>query len=177
VFVQQAFSPRPPPPLLPVPLPPSLQVLPPPLLQVPFPLPLIPLSLVSVSSSVMTESSALGRQSLLTICEMPKEVTPFPSIPSFLFSLSPCLSASSVSGKMLPISRIVNSTEFSLTSDPTLSSDSILIKWRPVSAVSGIGSWKPSSHTILSIPSGGVLVSWLVSLLSDEIKGLIVKGE
>jgi hypothetical protein len=71
----------------------------------------------------------------------------------------------------------VNATEVSSASDPPLSSDSILIKWRPVSAVSGIGSWEPSSHTILSIPAGGVLVSWLVSLLSEEIKGFIVKGE
>jgi hypothetical protein len=83
----------------------------------------------------------------------------------------------SVSGKMFPISRIVNSSQVSSAFDPFLSSNSILIKWRPVSAVSGIGSWEPSSHTILSIPAGGVLVSWLVSLLSEQIKGFIVKGE
>jgi hypothetical protein len=87
------------------------------------------------------------------------------------------LHPSSVSGKMLPISRIVNSSRVSSASEPPLSCDSILIKWRLVSAVSGIGSWKPISHTILSIPAGGVLVSWLVSLLSEEIKGFIVKGE
>jgi hypothetical protein len=78
---------------------------------------------------------------------------------------------------MLPISRIVNASRVSSNSDPRLSSDSILIKWRSVSAVLGIGSWEPSSHTILSIPAGGVLVSWLVSLLSEEIKGFIIKGE
>jgi hypothetical protein len=100
--------------------------------------------------------------------------TPLPSI-AFLFSLS--LPASSVSGKMFPISRIVNSSRVSSASDPPLSSNSILIKWRPVSVVSGIGSWEPNSHTILSIPAGGVLVSWLVSLLSEEIKGFIAKGE
>jgi hypothetical protein len=95
-------------------------------------------------------------------------------------TLPPCLSAASVSGKkMLPISRIVNSSRVSSASDPSLSSDSILIKWRRVSAVSGTGSWEASSssHTIVSIPAGGVLVSWLVSLLSDEIKGFIIKGE
>jgi hypothetical protein len=43
--------------------------------------------------------------------------------------------------------------------------------------VSGIGFWEPNNHTILRIPGGGVLVSWLVSLLSEEIKGFIVKGE
>jgi hypothetical protein len=75
------------------------------------------------------------------------------------------------------ISGVVNSSRVSSAFDPLLSSDSILIKWRSVSAVSGIGSWEPSSHTILSIPAGGVLVSWLVSLLSEEIKGFIVRGE
>jgi hypothetical protein len=107
----------------------------------------------------------------------------FPCLPSLLLT-SLYLSRSSllsVSDKMLPISRIVNSSRVSSASDPPLSSDSILIKWRPVSAVSGIGSWEPSSssssHTILSIPGGGVLVSWLVSLLGDQIKGFIVKGE
>jgi DNA-binding beta-propeller fold protein YncE len=97
---------------------------------------------------------------------------PFLCIPSHFSSL-----ASSVLGKMLPISRIVNASRVSSASDPPLSSDSILIKWRPVSAVSGIGSWVPNKHMILSIPGGGVLVSWLVSLLSEEIKGFIVKGE
>jgi hypothetical protein len=82
-----------------------------------------------------------------------------------------------LSGKMIPISRIVNASRVSSASDPPLPSDCILIKWRPVSAVSGIGSWEPNSHMILSIPTGGVLVSWLVSLLSEEIKGFIVKGD
>jgi DNA-binding beta-propeller fold protein YncE len=104
----------------------------------------------------------------------------FPCLPSLPHSAS--YSLLSVSGKMLPISRIVNSSRVSSASDPPLSSDSILIKWRPVSAVSGIGSWEPSSssgsrHRILSIPGGGVLVSWLVSLLSEEIKGFIIKGK
>jgi hypothetical protein len=102
---------------------------------------------------------------------MPKEVTQTNSLDSLPDS------ASSVSGKMIPISRIVNSSRVSSASDPPLSSGSILIKWRPVSAVSGIGSWEPSSHTILNIPAGGVLVLWLVSLLSEEIKGFIVKGD
>jgi hypothetical protein len=92
--------------------------------------------------------------------------------------LLPHSSPSSISGKMFPISRIVNSSRVSSAFDPPLPSDSILIKWRPVSVVSGgIGSWELNSHTILSIPVGGVLVSWLVSLLSDEIKGFIVRGE
>jgi hypothetical protein len=112
---------------------------------------------------------------LSTIFKIREEVS-LSEAPSLLFSHS-YLSTSSVSGKMFPISRVVHSTEVSSASDPSLSSDSILIKWRPVSAVSGIGSWEPSSHTILKIPAGGVLVSWLVSLLSDEIKGFIVKGE
>jgi DNA-binding beta-propeller fold protein YncE len=103
---------------------------------------------------------------------------PIPSLLSFgPHSLSLPYSLLSVSGKMLPISGIVDSSQVSSASDPPLSSDSILIKWRPVSAVSGIGSWEPSSHTLLSIPAGGVLVSWLVSLLSEEIKGFIIKGE
>jgi hypothetical protein len=108
---------------------------------------------------------------------MPKEVRSYLALPSLSLFTS-----SSASGKMLIISRIVNSSQVSSASDPPLSSDSILIKWRPVSAVSGTGSWEPSigigirSHTILSIPAGGVLVSWLVSLLSDEIKGFIVEG-
>jgi hypothetical protein len=77
-------------------------------------------------------------------------------------------------GKMTPISYIVNSSRVSSDSDPPLSSDSILIKWRPVSAALGIGSWE-SSHMILNIP-GGVFVSWLVSLSSGVIMGFIVQG-
>jgi hypothetical protein len=79
-----------------------------------------------------------------------------------------------VSGKMIPISHIVNSSRVSLDSDPPLSSDSILIKWRPVK-VSGIGSWDTNSYTILTIP-GGVFLSWLVSLSSEEIRGFIIEG-
>jgi hypothetical protein len=78
---------------------------------------------------------------------------------------------------MIPISGIVNASEVASAFDLPVPSDSILIKWRTVSAVSGIGSWEPNSHMILSIPAGGVLVSWLVSLLSEEIKGFIIKGE
>jgi hypothetical protein len=79
-----------------------------------------------------------------------------------------------VSGKMIPISHIVNSSRVSLDSDPPLSSESILIKWRPVK-VSGIGSWDTNSYTILTIP-GGVFLSWLVSLSSEEIRGFIIEG-
>jgi hypothetical protein len=44
------------------------------------------------------------------------------------------------------------------------------------SGVAGIGSWdNGGNHTIIITP-GGVLVSWLVSLLSEEIKGFIVQG-
>jgi hypothetical protein len=76
---------------------------------------------------------------------------------------------------MIPISGIVNASEVSSASDPPLSSDSILIKWRPVTAT-GIGSWdNGGNHTIIA-SGGGVLVSWLVSLLSEEIMGFIVQG-
>jgi hypothetical protein len=81
---------------------------------------------------------------------------------------------------MIPISRVVNASEVSSASDPPLSSDSILIKWRPVTtAAAGIGSWDNGggNHTIIMTPGGGgVLVSWLVSLLSEEIKGFILQG-
>jgi hypothetical protein len=78
---------------------------------------------------------------------------------------------------MIPISGIVNASEVSSASDLPLSSDSILIKWRPVTAA-GIGSWdNGGNHTIIIAPGGGcVLVSWLVSLLSEEIKGFILQG-
>jgi hypothetical protein len=80
-------------------------------------------------------------------------------------------------GKMIPISGIVHASLVSSASDPPLSSDSILIKWRPVTAA-GIGSWdNGGNHTIIIAPGGGgVLVSWLVSLLSEEIMGFIVQG-
>jgi hypothetical protein len=85
---------------------------------------------------------------------------------------------------MIPISRVVNASLVSSASDPPLSSDSILIKWRPVTAAAaaaaaGIGSWDNGggNHTIVMTPGGeGVLVSWLVSLLSEEIKGFILQG-
>jgi hypothetical protein len=76
---------------------------------------------------------------------------------------------------MIPISYIANSSRVSSDSDHPLPLDSILIKWRPVSAVLGIGSWE-SSHMILNIP-GGVFVSWLVSLSSEAIMGFIVQGQ
>jgi hypothetical protein len=78
---------------------------------------------------------------------------------------------------MIPISGIVHASLVSSASDPPLSSDSILIKWRPVTAA-GIGSWdNGGNHTIIIAPGGGgVLVSWLVSLLSEEIMGFIVQG-
>jgi hypothetical protein len=79
---------------------------------------------------------------------------------------------------MIPISRVVNASLVSSASDPPLSSDSILIKWRPVTAAAaGIGSWDNGNHTTITTPGGGgVLVSWLVSLLSEEIKGFILQG-
>ena len=80
---------------------------------------------------------------------------------------------------MIPISRVVDASLVSSASDPPLSSDSILIKWRPVTAAAGIGSWDNGggNHTIIMTPGGGgVLVSWLVSLLSEEIKGFILQG-
>jgi hypothetical protein len=79
---------------------------------------------------------------------------------------------------MIPISRVVNASLVSSASDPPLSSDSILIKWRPVTAAAGIGSWdNGGNHMIIMTPGGGgVLVSWLVSLLSEEIKGFILQG-
>jgi hypothetical protein len=81
---------------------------------------------------------------------------------------------------MIPISRVVNASLVSSASDPPLSSDSIFVKWHPVTtAAAGIGSWDNGggNHTIIMTPGGGgVLVSWLVSLLSEEIKGFILQG-
>jgi hypothetical protein len=72
---------------------------------------------------------------------------------------------------MIPISRVVSASLVYSAGDPPLSSDSILLKWRPVTAA-GIGSWdNGGNHTIMTPGGGGVLVSWLVSLLSGEIKG------
>jgi hypothetical protein len=73
---------------------------------------------------------------------------------------------------MTPISDIVNSSQVSSNSDPPLSSDSILVKWRPMTAA-GIGSWDQGGHKIIP---GGLFVSWLVSILSEEIMGFVVKG-
>jgi hypothetical protein len=76
---------------------------------------------------------------------------------------------------MIPISRVVDASLVSSASDPPLSSDSILIKWRPVTAA-GIGSWdNGGNHTIIITP-GGEFVAWLVSLLSEDIMGFIVQG-
>jgi hypothetical protein len=79
---------------------------------------------------------------------------------------------------MIPISRVVNASLVSSASDPPLSSDSILIKWRPMTAAAGIGSWdNGDNHTIILTPGGRcVLASWLVGLLSEEIKGFIMQG-
>ena len=78
---------------------------------------------------------------------------------------------------MTPISGLVDPSLVSSDSDPHLSSDSILIKWRPVTAAR-MESWETNNsgnHTITI--SGGVLVFWLVSLSSDEIMGFIVQGQ
>jgi hypothetical protein len=56
---------------------------------------------------------------------------------------------------MIPISRVVNASLVSSASDPLLPSDSILIKWRPVTAAAaGIGSWDNGggNHTIIMTP-------------------------
>jgi hypothetical protein len=74
------------------------------------------------------------------------------------------------SEKTIPISRVVNSSRVLSRSDPPLSSDSMLIKWRPVT-VTDVGSWE--NHTVLP---GGRLLSWLVSLSSEDIMGFIVEG-
>jgi hypothetical protein len=87
------------------------------------------------------------------------------------FSIFPDLSdpSSSPSEKTFPISHIVNSSRVSSVSDPPMSSDFLLVKWRPVS--SGGGSWE--DHAIIP---GGRLLSWLVSLLNEDIMGFIVEG-
>jgi hypothetical protein len=69
----------------------------------------------------------------------------------------------------MPISQLVNSSQVS-SSDPALSPDSILIKWRPVTSA-GIGSWE--NHATVS---GGRLLSWLVSLLTEDVMGFVVEG-
>lgn len=75
---------------------------------------------------------------------------------------------------MIPTSQIVDSSLVSSASDPSLSSDSILLKWRSVRAGGGFGSWCSSEQTII-IP-GGHFMSWLVSLSSEEIQGFIIQS-
>ena len=81
---------------------------------------------------------------------------------------------------MTPISRIVSSPLISSDVTSQLSPDSILIKWRPLTAAGevDIGSWSSSNNHTIIVP-GGVLVSWLVSVSSEEIMGFIieVKGQ
>jgi hypothetical protein len=107
-------------------------------------------------------SSAPPSVSLWIMSEMPKVRN---CSSSFFFPLCDFFE-----GNMLPISRVVNSSRIVLPSDPPLPSDSILVKWRPVT-LSGIGSWE--NQTILP---GGRLVAWLVSLLTEEIIGFVVQG-
>jgi hypothetical protein len=78
---------------------------------------------------------------------------------------------SSSSGKLIPLSGVVNSSDIVSVTDPPLPVDSLLIKWCPVTMI-GIGSWE--DHSIIS---GGRLLSWLVSLSSDEVKGFVVESE
>lgn len=78
---------------------------------------------------------------------------------------------------MTPISRIVNSSRVSSGSDPLLSSDSILMKWRPLTVEGeGVESWDDGDHAVINI-SGGVFLSWLVNLRSEEIMGFVVQGQ
>ena len=82
---------------------------------------------------------------------------------------------------MTPISRIVSSPLISSDVSSQLSPDSIFIKWRPLTAAGevDIGSWSSYSNNHTIIVPGGVLVSWLVSVSSEEIMGFIieVKGQ
>jgi hypothetical protein len=81
------------------------------------------------------------------------------------------LSSHTYSDKLTPFSRIVNSSKVLSVSDPLLTSDSILIKWRPVSVLTGVGDWEDRK-----IIPGGRLLSWLVSFSNKEIMGFIVEG-
>jgi hypothetical protein len=65
---------------------------------------------------------------------------------------------------------VSSSLVLSSRSDPPLSSDEMLIKWRPMTE-SAIGSWEDR----MVLP-GGRLLSWLVSMRSEEIMGFIVEG-
>jgi hypothetical protein len=71
---------------------------------------------------------------------------------------------------MTPLSMLVNSSLVSSPSDPSLSPNETLIKWRPMTE-SAIGSWE--DQTILP---GGRLLSWLVSLRRREVTGFVVEG-
>ena len=92
-----------------------------------------------------------------------------------------------VSGKMTPLSRVVDSSRVSSDSDPPLSSDSILIKWRRIAAMAmaggeeEIGSWtNDNNHQIIITPGGvavAVFVSWLVSVSSEKIMGFVLQGQ
>lgn len=57
-------------------------------------------------------------------------------------------------------------------SDPLLSSDSILVKWR-CSTLSGTESWNNST---IIITGGSLFEYWLVDVLSEQIMGFIVHG-
>ena len=74
---------------------------------------------------------------------------------------------------MTPISRIVNSSRVSSDFDPYLPYGSILIKWRPVSPMTGVELWETNQTTLIP---GSVFVSWLVSVSTEEIRGFIVTG-
>jgi hypothetical protein len=89
---------------------------------------------------------------------------------SFPLSRSYSHPSSSSSGQLSPLSVVLNSSQVSSVSDPPLSTDSMLIKWRPVTLL-GIGSWED-----FSIIPGGRLLSWLVSFLKKEIVGFIIEG-
>jgi hypothetical protein len=110
-------------------------------------------------------SSARVMPSSWTISQISGKVSDFYIFPD----LSDPSSSSFPSEKTFPISHIVNSSRVSSVSDPPMSSDFLLVKWRPVS--SGGGSWE--DHAIIP---GGRLLSWLVSLLNEDIMGFIVEG-
>ena len=88
-----------------------------------------------------------------------------------IFSDDHCLILYFSSGKMIPISRIINSTP---ESNFLLSPDSILIQWRPVTAVLEMGPWDSRNHTMI-VPEG-VFMSWLVNLSTEEIMGFIIQS-
>ena len=80
-----------------------------------------------------------------------------------------------MSGKKIPISRVVNASRVSSDSDPSLPLHAILVKLHPVSEeIERFGSWDSGNYTVIT--PGGVIVSWLVSLSSEDIMGFIVQG-